>query len=70
MSTETTVASPPEDDPSKERRLAAVDAAARVDDDVAGDPERLAGELTERQAQDATDWFMSAEPEAEGYMDF
>lgn len=63
MSTEPTPARRPEDDEIKDRRLAAVHAAADT-------PEDKVDGLSPREAQDGTDWFMSPEPESEGYMDF
>lgn len=61
MSTITTPPSAPEDDVDAIRRHAAVQKAASVTDPQA---------LTEQEAQDATDWFTSAEVETEGFHDF
>lgn len=67
MGNEPAQSQPSEDDAAKDRRLAAVHAAAEIPDDAS--PEQLA-DLSPREAQDATDWFLSPEPESEGYMDF
>jgi hypothetical protein len=48
-------------DPEAERRKAAVDAAANVEDPK---------DLTEQEAMDGAEWFMSDEEEDEGYLDF
>jgi hypothetical protein len=56
----------PEDNPTAQRRLAAVNAAA----DAKPTPDDQAGGLTAQQVQDATDWFLSDSEESEGYVDF
>lgn len=55
------------DDPDKNRRLAAVNAAAEVGRDPQAKPKE---DLTDRQAMDATDWFLSSEEEEDGWKDF